>query len=149
MISTRWFQGRKNLDVVLAIRKDVSEEQNEDMLTDIFDEFAFNAVLFDDDTPAGAARLLFKEGKYFIDRLCVKSKFKGLNYEDLLIRMLVRKAVTIGAEKTFTEAQETHAELFENIGFTAVSKESGRVLMVKEGDVGGSCCGKCPEGQFK
>src|SRR5690554_1721153 len=104
MISTRWFQGKDNISHVLSIRKEVFADI--DKLTDFYDEFAFNAVLYDEDVPAGTARLLFKEGKYFIDMLCVKKEFKDLNYEDLLVRLLVRKAVTIGAEKTYIEADE-------------------------------------------
>ena len=143
MVSTRWFQGRDNLDVVLNIRKEVfSDEDIKEEITDFYDDFAFNAVSYDEDSPVGTARLLFKEGKYFIDMLCVKKEFKDLNYEDLLIRMLIRKAVTIGAEKTYMEA-DNMTELFENIGFKEVSTQNNKVLMVKEGDVGGSCCGVC------
>ena len=143
MVSTRWFQGRDNLDVVLNIRNEVFSDENiKAEITDFYDDFAFNAVSYDEDNPVGTARLLFKEGKYFIDMLCVQKEFKGLNYEDLLIRMLIRKAVTIGAEKTYMEA-DSMTELFENIGFKEVSTQNGKVLMVKEGDVGGSCCGGC------
>lgn len=141
MISTELFQGKDNLCVVLSIRKEVFDENNTDKLTDFYDEFAFNAVLYDEDVPAGTARLLFKEGKYFIDMLCVKKQFRDLNYEDLLVRLLVRKAVTIGAEKTYIEADKSLVKLLENIGFVMVSKDN--ILMVKEGDVGGHCCTDC------
>lgn len=141
MISTRWFQGVNNLSVVLDIRKEVLSES--DKITDFYDEFAFSAVLYDEDEPAGTARLSFKDGKYFIDMLCVKKQFKGLNYEDLLVRMLIRRAVTMGAERTYTEAEDLHIKLLENIGFKEVSPKNNKVLMVKEGDVGGDCCGDC------
>jgi ribosomal protein S18 acetylase RimI-like enzyme len=143
MISTRWFQGKDNLSVVLGIRKEVLAEKNTDGITDFYDEFAFNVVLYDENIPAGTARLLFKDGKYFIDMLFVKKQFRGLNYEDLLVRMLVRKAVTIGSEKTYMEAEEDRIKLLENIGFAKVSKDNCKVLMVKDGDVGGHCCGGC------
>ncbi|HPV84947.1 MAG TPA: hypothetical protein PL127_01815 [Sedimentibacter sp.] len=144
MISTRWFQGKSNLSDVLSIRKEVfAEENREENITDFYDEFAFNAVLYEDDVPAVTARLSFKEGKYFIDKLCIKKQFTGLRYEDLLVRLLVRKAVTIGAEKTYIEADESIEKILENIGFTKVP--NNKALMVKEGDVGGHCCGDCPE----
>ena len=143
MISTRWFQGKSNLSDVLSIRKEVfAEENREENITDFYDEFAFNAVLYEDDVPAVTARLSFKEGKYFIDKLCLKEQFKGLNYEDLLVRLLVRKAVTIGAGKTYMEADENLEKTLENIGFIKASEEE--TLMVKEGDVGG-CCGNSSE----
>mgnify|MGYP000858034620 CR=1 FL=1 len=136
MISTRWFQGKDKLSDVLSIRKEVLADT--DILTDFYDEFAFNAVIYEEDEPAGTARLLFKDGKYFIDMLYVKKQFKGLNYEDLLVRLSVRKAVTLGAEKTYMEADEGLKKTLENIGFIRVSND--KALMVKEGDVGG-CCG--------
>ena len=139
MISTRWFQGKDNLSDVLSIRKEVFADT--DKLTDFYDEFAFNAILYDEDVPAGTARLLFKNGKYFIDMLCVKKQFKGFNYEELLVRLLVRKAVTIGAKKTYMEADENLEKLLEDIGFNKVSND--KMLMVRDGDVGGHCCGDC------
>lgn len=138
MISTRMFQGKDNLSQVLDIRKEVLAET--DNITDFYDDFAFNAVLYEDDIPAGTGRLLFKEGKYFIDMLCVRNQFKGFNYEDLLIRLLVRKAVTIGAEKTYMEADQDLQKILENIGF--IQETKGKNLMVKEGNVGGGCCGQ-------
>ncbi|HOW22687.1 MAG TPA: hypothetical protein PLV23_03545 [Sedimentibacter sp.] len=136
MISTMLFQGRDNLSHILDIRKEVLTDKGE--ITDIYDDFAINALLYDDDVPAGTARLLFKEGRFFIDMVCVKNQFKGLYYEDLLIRLLVRKAVSMGAEKTYMEAGEDLVEILENIGFKRETK--GKNLMVKVGDVGGSCC---------
>lgn len=141
MVSTRWFQGKDNLSVVLDIRKEVI--LGKDKLTDFYDEFAFNTVLYDEDEPAGTARLLFKDGKYFVDKICIKKQFKGHNYEDLLVRMLIRRAVTMGAEKTYIEADEEQVKIFENIGFVKASCENNKILMVKEGDVGGNCCGGC------
>jgi len=143
MVSTKWFQGLNNLDKFLEIRKKVfCEELNMDekYLTDFYDEFAFNAVLYDDDKPAGTGRLLFKDGKYFIDKLCVLNEYKGNAYGNLIIRMLVRKAVTIGAEKTYAEINKKYKPLFEKIGFVEVSNEGNNVLMMKTGDVGGHCC---------
>ena len=142
MISTRWFQGKDNLSDVLSIRKEVFADT--DNLTDFYDEFAFNAVLYEEDVPAGTARLLFKDGKYYIDMLCVKKQFEGLNYEELLVRLLVRKAVTIGADKTYMEADEDLKKILVDIGFNKVLGNNDK-LMVKEGDVGGHCCGECQE----
>ncbi|NLJ58286.1 MAG: GNAT family N-acetyltransferase [Tissierellia bacterium] len=141
MVSTEWVQGRDKLNTVLTIREEVfAEESIENKITDFYDDFAFNAVLYTDSVPAATGRLLFKEGKYFIDMLCVKKQFKGQNYEDLLVRMLVRKAITIGATKVYMEADESRIQLLEKIGFLKVSKNN---LMVKEGDVAGHCCVKC------
>ncbi|MDF2948734.1 MAG: family N-acetyltransferase [Sedimentibacter sp.] len=143
MISTKWFQGINSINEALDIRKKVITEELkliENNISDIFDEFAFNAVVYDDENAVGTGRLLFKEGKYFIDNVCVLKEFRGRHYGDLIVRMLVRRAVNMGAEKTYTECKSSCTKMFVNIGFETVqSNESGINLMVMTGDVGGHC----------
>lgn len=143
MVSTKWMQGIDNIHTALEIRKKVFEYElkiSENCASDIYDDFAFNVVVYDDDIPAGTGRLLFRDGKYFIDNLCVLRQFRGKNYGDLIVRMLVRKGVNIGSEKTYAEVNENCASIFENIGFKKINAlENGRHLMMKEGDVGGHC----------
>lgn len=142
MISTKWFQGKEESHNYIEIRKKVfnSEFLMKEKITDIYDEFAFNVVIYEDEIPAGTGRLLFKEGKYFIDKVCVLKEFRGNNYSDLIIRMLIRKAVNIGADKTYAMIQNEYIKKFEKVGFIEVNKENEGVLMMKEGDVGGHCC---------
>ncbi|HAQ39490.1 MAG TPA: hypothetical protein DCM73_00690 [Clostridiales bacterium] len=143
MVSTKWMQGIDNISAALEIRKKVfyNELQVADScMPDIYDEFAFSVVVYEDDIPAGTGRLLFKDGKYIIDNLCVLRQFRGKNYGDLIIRMLVRKGVNMGSKKTYAEVDESCAAIFKNIGFEKIkSLENGRQLMMKEGDVGGHC----------
>lgn len=142
MISTKWLQGINNINEALEIRSKVFiEEMNSNgNISDIFDNFALNAVVYEDEMSIGAGRLLFKDGMYFIDNVCVLKEFRGRHYGDLIVRMLVRRAVNMGAEKTYTECEDSCKILFENIGFDTVqSNEKGIHLMVKSGDVGGHC----------
>lgn len=144
MISTKWLQGINNINEALEIRNKVFNEKlglRESIKSDIFDNFAFSAVIYEDNVPAGTGRLLFKYGKYFIDNVCVLKEFRGRHYGDLIVRMLVRRAVNMGAEKTYTECEDSCKMLFENIGFNTVqSNEKGMHLMIKHGDVSGHCC---------
>jgi len=140
MIHTKWFQGKDNLKDVLEIRKEALHEALDGDASDIYDDFAFSAVVYDGDAPAGTGRLLFKEGRYFIDNIGVVKEHRGKNYGDLIVRMLVRRAVNMGAERTYAYACNGCMAIFENIGFEKTdSIENGRCLMVKTGDVGGSC----------
>jgi len=144
MVSTKWFQGMESLYKYLEIRKKVFCEElkmDEESISDFYDEFAFNLVLYVDDISVGTGRLIFKDGKYFIDKLCVLKEYRGNSNGDLLIRMLVRKAITIGADKTYAEIDKKYKPLFEKIGFKKVKNEDvNNVLMMKVGDVGGHCC---------
>lgn len=143
MISTKWFQGKANLNDVIKIRENVFCEElalNDYLITDMYDDFAFSAVVFDDDVLAGTGRLFFKDGKYFIDNLCVIKQFRGRHLGDLLLRMLVRRAVNMGAEKTYAVVNEKCKSLFENVGFKTENVTNEKYIMVKTGDVGGGCC---------
>lgn len=130
MITTRWLQGKDNINEALRIRNAIS---------DIFDDFAFYVVVYEDLSPAGTGRLLFKDGKYFIDNVCVLNAFKDKQIEDLIIRMLVRRAVNMGAQNTYAEIIEKNKLLYENIGFEIVEYYDNMLLMKKHGDVGGHC----------
>lgn len=143
MVSTKWFQGIDSKHNFIEIRKKVFCDElklDEKNISDSYDLFAFNVVLYEDEFPVGTGRLLFKDGKYFIDKICVLKEFRGNCYGNLIIRMLVRKAVTIGAEKTYAYIDEKYTKIFEKIGFEALNNDgNGYRLMVKEGDVVGHC----------
>jgi N-acetylglutamate synthase-like GNAT family acetyltransferase len=143
MINTRWLQGRENLRDVMSLRKNVfchELKADENLITDIYDDFAFSLVVYEDNVPVGTGRLLFKEGKFFADMVCVLVQHRGKNYGDLIVRMIVRKAFDMGVEKTYANVGKQCRKLFENIGFDEVSEENGEILMMKTGDVGGHCC---------
>jgi len=143
MVSTKWFKGAENSENYLSIRKSVfCDELNMDCesISDIYDAFSFNVVLYEDDKAVGTGRLVFKDGKYLIDKICVLSEFRGNSFGELIIRMLVRKVATIGADKTHSVINKKYKKLFEKIGFKEISVDlSGDSLMIKEGDVGGHC----------
>ncbi len=144
MVSTRWFQGVENKSLYFEIRKKVFCDElkaDENTLSDIYDQFAFNVVICDDNVPVGTGRLSFKDNKYFLDKICVIKEFRGNGYGELIVRMLVRKAVNIGAEKTYAAADKESKIIFEKAGFNEINTyDNGEVLMMKTGDVGGHCC---------
>lgn len=144
MISAKFFQGIENINDCIEIRRKVFCDElnyNKDTLTDIYDEFAFNAVAYENNSAIGTGRLLFKEGKYIIDKICVLKEYRGNNISDLILRMLIRKAVNIGAEKVYINADKKYKSIFEKVGFKEVNiDKDGNLIMVKIGDVKGHCC---------
>lgn len=144
MITTKWFQ-EKNLDGVLKLRKDVFLDElkyEEEFIQDKYDIFAKNVVLYEDSIPVGTGRLIFKDGKYVIDKLCVKKEYRNRRYGDLIVRMLVRKAVTLGAKKTYVMIDDKCEKLFTRIKFVREDLCDGKIVMRKDGDICGDCCGK-------
>lgn len=144
MISARFFQGIENFNNYIEIRRSVFCDELkhcEDTLTDKYDQFAFNVVVYDNNEAIGTGRLLFKDGRYIIDKICVLKEYRGNNISDLIIRMLIRKAVTIGAEEIYTNLDKKYKSIFGKIGFKEVNiDQDGNLIMVKTGDVGGHCC---------
>ena len=142
MVSASFFQGIENINECIRIRKLVfCDELNhgEDTLTDEYDKFAFNVIAYENKEAVGTGRLIFKDGKYIVDKICVIGKYRGKNISDLIIRMLVRKAVTIGAEKVYTTVDKKYKIIFEKIGFKEENVDNNKLIMVKCGDVGGHC----------
>ncbi len=147
MISTKWFQSN-DLDDVLKIRTTVFiNELNLDnsLVNDEYDSFGKSVLVYDNGKAIGTGRLIFNDGKYLIDKLCVLKDYRNNSYGELIIRMLVRKAVDMGAEKTYSYISLSDNSLlkiqsiFEKIGFVADGEISGKLVMVKYGDVGGHC----------
>lgn len=148
MISTKWFQN-DNLDDVLKIRTEVFiNELNLDnsSIYDNYDSFGKNVLVYDNGKAIGTGRLIFNDGKYIIDKLCVLKEHRNNSYGELIIRMLVRKAVDMGALKTYSFINKADIAtipeiqvILDKIGFVVDSEENGNLIVVKHGDVGGHC----------
>lgn len=148
MISTKWFRNN-DLDDVVRIRTEVLvDEQKLDnsFVQDIFDSFAKSVIVYENKKAIATGRLIFNDGKYIIDKLCVLKDHRNMAYEDLIIRMLVRKAVDMGTQKTYfclsnidISCNPKIHSILERIGFVPDSRENEILTMVKHGDVGGDC----------
>lgn len=143
MISAKWVQGT-NLSEVFKIRSLVFGSElnySNSFIHDEYDSFGKNVVVYDSERPVGTGRLIFKDGKYVIDKICVLKEFRKNSYGELMIRMLVRKAVDIGAESTYAYIDNECRRLFEKVGFIFNKDVDNKLEMVKYGDVAGHCCG--------
>lgn len=148
MISTKWFQNN-DLAEVLNIRTEVFINElnfNNSSISDEYDSFGKSVMVYDDGKAVGTGRLIFKDGKYIIDKLCVLKEYRNNSYGELIVRMLVRKAVDMGAQKTYSLIDKLDIvcksqlkDIFDKIGFVTEKEENGIIIMVKHGDVGGHC----------
>lgn len=148
MISTNWFQGLEKLEDVMVVRNKVFFEElniDKDLIKDVYDQFSFNVVVYEDSNIVGTGRLIFKDEQYQIGRIAVLKEFRGKHYGDLIVRMLIRKAINIGAKEVYLHSLYEKKKFYETIGFRVTGEpfnEAGlkHVIMVREGDVGGGCC---------
>ena len=141
MISTKWFQF-EGLEDCLKIREIVFQEEMGlgcDYIKDNYDEYGKIVVAYNDRKPVGTARLISKQGEFYLDKLCVIKEERKQGCGELLIRMIVRKAIDMGGEKVFAEIKENNLHLFEKVGFVVENRSNNSILVVKNGDVGCSC----------
>lgn len=73
--------------------------------------------------PVGTGRLSFMGDFYKIGRIAVKKDYRGKNYGDFIVRMLVDKAFTMGAKEVFVGAQQHAIPFYEKIGFVVLEEE--------------------------
>lgn len=141
MVSTKWFQ-EGDFSEIQGIREEVFINElglSTFEVSDKYDLFAKKILLYEDKKAVASARLIFKEGRYEIDMVCVLAEHRRKRYADLMIRMLVRKAVEIGANNTIAFCDAEYEELFLKIGFIRISSNNQILLMSKKGDIENHC----------
>ncbi len=143
MICGRYYLGLDHMEEIAPIRREVfGAEQGftEDILFDETDETAVQAVVYKDidrTIPVGVGRL-HKTGNgadYKIGRIAVKKDERGQGFGDFIVRMLVDKALLMGADRVLVGAQPHAIPFYEKIGFRSVGEsyiEAGIVHTVME-----------------
>ncbi|NDL68082.1 GNAT family N-acetyltransferase [Anaerotalea alkaliphila] len=126
-----FFNDKEALEDAWAIRRKVFiEEQgvSEELEMDGKDQDNWFVVVYEDDKPLATGRLLNEEGKYLAGRIAVLKEFRGQHLGDLVVKMLVDKAFTLGGEAVYLHAQTDALGFYETIGFEAfgdVYQEAG------------------------
>lgn len=122
-------------DVLLIRRKVFQEEQHisRELDEDEYDKNALFVVIYDIESShsnlanglaVATGRLIRDEqGNYKIGRIAVLKEKRGLQYGDMVVRMLVSKAFMNGAEKVYVGAQIYATGFYEKIGFMSCGEE--------------------------
>lgn len=152
MIRTKCSIGDKVEDVltdahIIRIKVFVNEQNvSEELELDGKDKEAYHIVIYDKETPVATGRLLLENGEYIIGRIAVIKKERKNGYGDLVVRILIRKAFDLGANKVIVHAQISAMKFYEKIGFVTSGEEyiedgTGipHINMVKHEDVSGNC----------
>lgn len=146
MISSKWFKGTDTEDVLLIRYRVFDDEMkiDKDLIIDEFDKTSFNVVVYDNNIPVGTGRLIFKKGQYEIGKIAILKEYRRKKYGELIVRMLIRKAINIGAEEVYLNTLPISKDFFEKIGFNVIGNPYDYrgikyITMVRKGDVGGNC----------
>ena len=166
MIRAYFLLGVEDLSVPYALREAVfvkeqgfSAENERDEL----DRMAIHAVLTEDETPYATGRLYYQDGQWHIGRVCVLKAKREMHFGDLIMRMLLDRARSFGAQEVYVGAQAQAEGFYRKFGFERCGEDymdehcphvpmkasMQKVESIVFGGCGGNCadCQGCPAPQ--
>ena len=154
MIRGKFLTSQDDVRAVMDIRRRVFvDEQGYSADTEIdgFDKMAVYALAYDEkDRPAGTGRLIINdESRFQIGRVCVLREARGKGLGDLVVRMLLYRALELGAGEIWLGAQLPAVGFYARYGFKPVGEiydDEGvphrwMRALAEEVDLEGSCGG--------
>ncbi len=128
MITGKLIAGNGDLSQAREIRMRVfAQEQGfpADTEMDEYDERAIHCLLYDDDhNPAATGRLFIDDDGYWrLGRIAVVKEMRGKQLGDLVMRMLLDKALQAGAKRFRLSAQRSAEGFYRIYGFEPFGEE--------------------------
>ncbi len=166
MIMSRWISGGDDISDALAIRETVFVDEqgfSQALERDEKDDIAQHLILSEDGQPVGCARMFAERpGVIRVGRICILKPYRGQGYGDLIMRLLIDRALYLEAEEVRLGAQERVRGFYEKYGFIKIGDvydEEGvphipmgapsAILESLFASCGGGCegCTKCGNGE--
>lgn len=142
MVQGKWFPMGSDIALPLSLRRAVFD-RGEDAL----DAHAWQVIVYDEEQPVGAARLWWDTDAFRLGDVGVLEAFRGRGFGDLLVRLLLFKALTHSAALIRLVAPEAAVPFFARYGFAAEQTQNGMTAMSIRGeDIQLSHCGGRCEG---
>ncbi len=114
MVEGKWFAQGSDIAKPLAIRQTVLGRGR-----DAVDDLAQQVVVYHENRPAGTARLWWSDGVFMLGDVCVLPQYRHQGYGDLLVRLLLYKALTHNAQSVALFSPKDCVAFFARYGFTA------------------------------
>ena len=140
MVQGKWFPMGSDISEALAVRQAVFGTAADDL-----DAAAQQVVIYREGKPVGSARLYWADGAFQLDKLGVLEAERNKGYGDLLIRLLLFKALTHSAALITLDTPADTRAFFAKYGFQEDGEQSGLTRMHILGDnvqlshCGGNC----------
>jgi len=138
MVQGRWFPMGSDISVAISMRQEVFGRGG-----DALDEQSQQVVVYEaENRPVGAARLWWADGAFRLGDVGVAPDKRGRGFGDLLVRLLLYKALTHSAAVIRLSTPAATESFFAQYGFERVSEADGQIEMQIRGeDVHLSHCG--------
>lgn len=140
MVQGKWFPMGSDISEALSVRQAVFGTATDDL-----DAVAQQVVVYREGKPVGSARLYWADGAFQLDKLGVLEAERNKGYGDLLIRLLLFKALTHSASRIALESPAETRSFFAKYGFQADAEQGGLTRMhilgenVQLSHCGGNC----------
>jgi len=149
MLTTQWLSGmdKEALTDAYAVRFAVfCDEQkiDESIEIDEYDQSSIHVVIYDEEKPVATGRLVVLNDSFSIGRVAVLPEYRGKHIGDLVMRLLIRASVDMGATEQHIHAQTSVRGFYEKLGFKAYGEEYeeagiSHINMVHTGDTVPKC----------
>ncbi|WP_409368080.1 GNAT family N-acetyltransferase [Lysinibacillus sp. 38-6] len=127
MFNVKIVESEKEHADAFAVRKKVFVEEQGVPLhleCDAYDATATHFIMYEDNEPAGAARLrTIEDHTAKIERVCILQNQRGKKLGALIMKEMENYAVSIGLQKLKLHAQSHAVPFYEKLGFTVTSPE--------------------------
>lgn len=137
MVQGKWFPMGGDIAEALALRETVFGRGRDEL-----DAQAQQVVVYDEGRPVGAARLWWADGAFQLGDVGVLPQERRRGYGDLLVRLLLFKALTHNADRIALRAPEALQGFFARYGFQPSPENDQMTLRGKDVQLshcGGSC----------
>lgn len=137
MIEGKWFAQGADIGQPLLMREAVFGRGR-----DALDDMAQQVVVYREGVPVGTGRLWWADGAFYAGDIGVLPAERGKGYGDLLVRLLIYKAVTHQAHTVVLQCPQALTAFFGRFGFIAA--DSGEPVEMRLSTLDGCVgCGKC------
>ena len=142
MVSGKWYAMDSDLTLPISLRRQVLG-----IGADELDPMSQHVVVFDGEEPVGSARLWWADGAFRMGSIAVIEEKRGRGFGDLLVRLLLYKALTHSAALISVDTPKALEPFFAQYGLKPAGEKDGLITMSIRGeDVQLSHCGgNCAE----
>mgnify|MGYP002519478888 CR=1 FL=1 len=118
MVEGKFFSGKDDLKEIFQIRKEVFvEELGEETDRDEKDKISMHALAYADGMPVATGRIRFDGWEFVIDKVAVKKAYRGMQYGDFIVRLLIDRAMMAGQGEIKLICSKKNIDFFRKIGF--------------------------------
>ena len=146
MIYGKWFPPGADISEAQAVRRAVFVEElgfSPDWAADGLDALSHTAVLYDPERqPVATGRIYYWEDGFWIGSIAVVASQRGQGMGDLMVRMLLDKALQHCARHVRLRTRKEAVGFFEPYGFAVLEEQGDFVDMtVTAGNIRMGCAG--------